>query len=366
MDQNQTPINSQPYDPSVNPIISTPPVPTNKNSNPTKNSLFDLFFSLISVLSAAFLFTICIESISQYMDAAVWNITAAGRIYGSFLFFWSIISLIYFVSLITRKRGMLRICVPLVSLLSFGVFMYVAFSEVSRELNLPSIMNIVNYAFLIPLTIILSLRVLYKSSKIFSLFLGIIIVMSMCFVGYQGYQISKGINPTVTPEDKIRKEAENGFGSLNDQHTTSGSQKILTKNGTVSFVLGDKVDYERWGGSDAELALVFTPNDGQSGTLYGGCGAGTGFFEVSEDENKFYAYEDSDKIDKRKETYGSNTYEVYNWAFEESIRYYVVDYEKSIVKIVFRPNEACAKGVDYWPDVKTFLETFNYEGMRKI
>ena len=147
----------------------------------------------------------------------------------------------------------------------------------------------------------------------------------------------------------------------------SGEQKIITKNGIVSFTLGEKIDYEVWGSTTSTLALVFVKKGGSSGTLYGGCGAGSSFIEIVEEDlnSPNYDFNKGFKDNLRTEIFGDNKYEVYDWRIEPSIKYYEIYYNTSKVRIVYRPEEPCIKDENYQSDLETLLKTFYYEGSIK-
>ncbi len=269
----------------------------------------------------------------------------------------SVFGVIVLIKNIGKGYGYVRNLLPL----TFLIHTALIFVPLIPALNDPAnylmaekyiLYGVIGSAIMTLLALIFSIIILYRNSKV----LGIVLMLGL--IGVTGWAVLNNA------QFKTDLEVKAGMGSELDSHSNSGPQRIQTMNGILTFTLGDNVDYENWGHATSEAALIFTENNKGSGTLFGGCGAGSSFIEVIEDLDKTI-YHTNDRLNVRKETYGNNIYVVYDWAFEPSISYYELYYKNTRVHIVYRPNEPCAVGKNYRPDLELLLKTFNYEGYEK-
>jgi len=143
----------------------------------------------------------------------------------------------------------------------------------------------------------------------------------------------------------------------------TGVQEISTNNGLVSFTVGSDVDYQNWGTATSSLELVFTDKDAFEDTSNNSCTPGATFIEVTEEEGSYSRNADNDfKLNDHTETYGNNTYEVYNLsAAPPSVKYFLLHFSKSDIKIIYRPDYPYVNGKNYQTDLDTLLKTFTYQ-----
>lgn len=261
----------------------------------------------------------------------------------------SIIGIVVLVRNTGKRYGYVRTFLPLTFIFQSIFIMLPTVPGIQNPLW--PLYTIMSAAAVSILGLVFSIVILYRNSKVIG------ILLALGILGTTGWAILNN------PQIKIEMSEKAGFGSELDTHTQKGLQKIVTKAGTVSFELGENVDYESWGNATSTLALVFTENNKGSGTAFGGCGAGTSFIEIDEerDLNSFEGY----KLNEREETYGENTYHVYDWRIEPSISYYELPYENTVVQIVYRPKEPCIAGKNFRPDLDLLLKTFKYDGPAK-
>jgi len=351
---------------NLNPVpnpIQNPASYTQVVPQPIIPRWFNVFLSIYgigSIVSALFLF------IFPVLGGFLAVILSEGKesfLTGFMAYKYSIVGVIPSLVLaygVFKKRKWIISCliIQLVSsLISLIIFIFnwnPVSSAIAESTSLP-ILALLNIVPILILVFALKYRTSF-TGKYFAIIPTALLILSL---GYMQSSKPASLSSTTLPLDKTEKTTT--------QHT-SAKQEIVTKNGTVSFTLGENVGYENWGDPTTNIGLVFVAKEGKSGTLFGGCGAGSSFIEVSEvDANsRDYDYNKDFKLNPRTETFGSNTYHVYDWRVEPSVTYYEIPYNTSKVIIVYRPKEPCVGNANYRPDLETLLKTFNYSGPTKI
>lgn len=151
-------------------------------------------------------------------------------------------------------------------------------------------------------------------------------------------------------------------------HAPLTEQKIVTEKGTVTFVLGENIDYENgnmYVNNTDLLNIVFVPQ-GSVGKVSGKtvqnsdekCSMGEErFLEMHDD----VALKTKEEGDVRTEKFGSNTYTIFEWKYDPRITFYQLAVGGHVLTIEYANESACTKDIDYSTDLRTLLETLQYE-----